>query len=239
MTFESNYAIATAARSHWLKNCESVFSQWEAKLRPITTHTCDLSRALSKLQVIARNSDSLIALFGPAVFGRSNYFGICFSTVILKTAQINAQCGLKIVLVRTVVSVSTGSFKKWRRQRQRQRHKSMIWLVEWGKITVLHVRHAFPCNFMIWSAKGHETIFEILTTTRHRTEPKIFHSLPLQENHSCQASESALRLFCTTWPTWNGRKTLNLTQISLLMWRFRCSRRRGILKSLFGKNFLW
>ena len=38
--------------------------------------------------------------------------------------------------------------KIWRRQRQRQRHKSMIWLVEWRKIIVLHVRHAFWCNVL-------------------------------------------------------------------------------------------
>ena len=33
-------------------------------------------------------------------------------------------------------------FKIWGRQRQqqRQRHKPMIWLVEWGKIIVLHVQ---------------------------------------------------------------------------------------------------
>ena len=40
----------------------------------------------------------------------------------------------------------TGEFKIWRRQRQRQRHKSMIWLVVWGKIIVLHVQHAFWCH---------------------------------------------------------------------------------------------
>ena len=34
----------------------------------------------------------------------------------------------------------------WWRQRQRQRHRSMIWLVERRKIIVLHVRHAFWCN---------------------------------------------------------------------------------------------
>ena len=38
--------------------------------------------------------------------------------------------------------------KIWRRQRQRQRHKSMIWLVEWRKIIVLHVQHAFWCNVL-------------------------------------------------------------------------------------------
>ena len=32
--------------------------------------------------------------------------------------------------------------KQGRQQRKRQRQKTMLWLVEWGKITVLHVRHA-------------------------------------------------------------------------------------------------
>lgn len=35
------------------------------------------------------------------------------------------------------------SSKKWRRQRRPQHHKSMIWLVERGKIIMLHVEHAF------------------------------------------------------------------------------------------------
>ena len=39
-------------------------------------------------------------------------------------------------------------FKKWRRQRQRQGQKSMIWLVEWRKIMMLHVQHAFWCNVL-------------------------------------------------------------------------------------------
>ena len=39
-------------------------------------------------------------------------------------------------------------FKIWRRQRQRQCHKSMIPLVEWRKMIVLHVRHAFWCNVL-------------------------------------------------------------------------------------------
>ena len=39
-------------------------------------------------------------------------------------------------------------------------------------------------------------------------------------------------LFCTTWPTWNHRKTINLTQSSILMWRFRCSSRRSLLNYL-------
>ena len=45
--------------------------------------------------------------------------------------------------------------KKW--QHQGQGHitdKSMIWLVEWGKIIMLHVQDAFWCNtFLTFSAK--------------------------------------------------------------------------------------
>ena len=47
------------------------------------------SRALSKLQVIARNSDWFIALFVPVVIGRSYYFGTGFSTVIWKLLWCN------------------------------------------------------------------------------------------------------------------------------------------------------
>ena len=39
-------------------------------------------------------------------------------------------------------------------------------------------------------------------------------------------------IICTTWPTWHNRKRLNLTQSSILMWRFRFSCRRGFLNSL-------
>ena len=37
---------------------------------------------------------------------------------------------------------------KWRQQWQQPFHKSVIWLIEWGKILVLHVRQAFWCNFL-------------------------------------------------------------------------------------------
>ena len=45
------------------------------KPKTIAPCTCDSSRALSELQVIARNSDWFIALFAPVVIGRRNYFG--------------------------------------------------------------------------------------------------------------------------------------------------------------------
>ena len=65
------------------KISSQLFSQWEAKSKPIITYTRDLSRALRKLQVVAQNSDSFIVQFAPAMW--SDYFLICFSIVILKT----------------------------------------------------------------------------------------------------------------------------------------------------------
>ena len=41
-----------------------------------------ISRTLSKLQVIAWNSDKFITLFAPVVIGQSHDFAIGFSTVI-------------------------------------------------------------------------------------------------------------------------------------------------------------
>ena len=46
------------------------------------------SSALSKLQIIARNSDWFITLFAAVVIGRSDYFGIGFSTVICKPLYV-------------------------------------------------------------------------------------------------------------------------------------------------------
>ena len=50
----------------------------EAKSKPIAPCARDFSRALSKLQVIPRNSDWFTALFVPVEIGRSNYFGFGF-----------------------------------------------------------------------------------------------------------------------------------------------------------------
>ena len=83
MTVESNYVIAIATLSDWLKRLPPVFQPMRsAKPRPIAPCTRDFSRALSELQVIARNCDWFIALFAPVVIGRSNCFGFGFSTVI-------------------------------------------------------------------------------------------------------------------------------------------------------------
>ena len=83
MTVESNHAIAIATRSDWIKNLAVVFQPIEnAKPKPIAPCTRDFSRALSKLQGIARNSDWFIAQFASVVIRRSNSFVIGFWTVI-------------------------------------------------------------------------------------------------------------------------------------------------------------
>ena len=88
----------------------------------------------------------------------------------------------------------------------------------------------FCCNF--WRSLPNDDVkFSFLRFWRQR-EPaavNIFHSLPLHDNHSWQARESAFHLFYTLWPAWNHRKTLNLTQSSIFMWLFRCSSRRCFL----------
>ena len=61
-----------------LKISHQFFNQREVNPKPIVLCTCDFSRALSKLQVISRNSDWFIALFAAIVIGRSNNFGVDF-----------------------------------------------------------------------------------------------------------------------------------------------------------------
>ena len=82
MTVESNYVIAIATLSEWLKRLASVFQPIYAKPKPTAPCTRDFSCASSELHVIARNCDWFIALSAPVVIGRSNCFGFGFSTVI-------------------------------------------------------------------------------------------------------------------------------------------------------------
>ena len=71
MTVESNYVIAIATLSDWLKRLAPVFQPMRSKTETNRTMHCthDISRALSELQVIARNCDWFIALFAPLVIG--------------------------------------------------------------------------------------------------------------------------------------------------------------------------
>ena len=57
-------------------------------------------------------------------------------------------------------------------------------------------------------------------------------SLPLNENHSCQASKSALHLFCTTRPT-------NLMQSSISMIHFGCSSCHSFFNSPIMYQAYW
>ena len=82
MTVQSNYMIATATLSDWLKRLAPIFGSMRSKTKTNRTCTRDFSRALSELQVIARNCDWFIAMFAPVVIGRSNCYGFGFSTVI-------------------------------------------------------------------------------------------------------------------------------------------------------------
>ena len=79
MTFESNYVTAIATFSDWFKNLVPVYQPMKRKSKT-NRDFHDFSRALSKLHENATNLDWFIAMFAPAVIGRSNYFGISFLT---------------------------------------------------------------------------------------------------------------------------------------------------------------
>ena len=82
MTVESNYVIAMATLSDWLKRLAPVFQPMRSKTKANRTMYGDFSRALSELQVIAGSCDWFITLSAPVVIGRSYCFGFGFSTVI-------------------------------------------------------------------------------------------------------------------------------------------------------------
>ena len=83
MTVESNYVIAIATLSDWLKRLALVFQPMRrSKTKTNRTMCTSVSRTLSELQVIARNCDWFIALPAPVVIGRSDCLGLGFSTVI-------------------------------------------------------------------------------------------------------------------------------------------------------------
>ena len=98
------------------------------------------------------------------------------------------------------------------------------------KTAAKETRQTTTWNFHICSCHGRFLNSLILGSDDDASPQQlIFHSSPLHENHSCQASERALCLFWTTWPTWDHRTTLHQTQSSILIRRFHCSGRRGKL----------
>ena len=110
----------------------------------------------------------------------------------------------------------------------------MIWLVEWGKVIVLHVRHAFWCN--LWRSLPED---DVKFWRQRKPAAIIFHSLPFHKSHSCQINKSALHLLRITWQTCNNRKTVNPTQSSILMCCFRCWNRHRFLNSLLISGKKW
>ena len=68
--------------SDWLKSVAPVFQPMRSKAKPIAPCARDYALALSKLQVIVRNSDWFITLFAPVVIGLNDYFCFGFSKVI-------------------------------------------------------------------------------------------------------------------------------------------------------------
>ena len=75
--------------SDWLKNLAPVFQPMRCESKPTAPCTHDFSRALSKLQVIASNSDWFIALFALVVIGWNDFFGLGVLTVIWKQLYQN------------------------------------------------------------------------------------------------------------------------------------------------------
>ena len=82
MTVESNFTIAIATLSDWLKSLAPVYQPTRGKPKPIATCTRDFSRVLSNLHGIGTNLDWFVGLFARALIGRSNYVGIGFTTLI-------------------------------------------------------------------------------------------------------------------------------------------------------------
>ena len=78
MTVESNYLIAIATLSDWLKRLPPVFQPMRSKTK--TNRTMYAQFVLSEVHVITRNRDWFIAPSSPVVIGRSNCFGFGFST---------------------------------------------------------------------------------------------------------------------------------------------------------------
>ena len=75
MTVESNYVIAIATLSDWLKRLAPLFQSMRIKTKPNRAMHASFFQRFERVQVIARNCDWFIALFAPVVIGRSNCFG--------------------------------------------------------------------------------------------------------------------------------------------------------------------
>ena len=107
---------------------------------------------------LTRNTPSLISsqsILRNSSSATSSYNSNDVMILFIKTIAWSLRC----LIVR--------EFKIWRRQSQRQRHKSIIWLVEWRKIIVRHVWHAFW--EMFWRSLANDDVkFSYLRFWRQR-----------------------------------------------------------------------
>ena len=107
MSFEGSCTIAIATLCDWLKNLAPVLSTNETRNQNQSQPcTRDFSRALSKSQITARNSDWFITLIVPVVIGRSNYFGIGSSTVcsctdVILSMSLGENCPKELCVLST------------------------------------------------------------------------------------------------------------------------------------------
>ena len=131
----------------------------------------------------------------------------CSSAPVLEELVFSAiDCKIKLLLATR--SSTIGSLRNDESNRNDiATNQWFDWLNEKIEMIVLHVRHAFYCQ-TTWN-------FHICDSDDNTNpQQKIFHSFPLHENPSCQASESTLpssstlRLVCMTWPTWLIAKLL-------------------------------
>ena len=124
---------------------------------------------------------------------------------------------------------------KWRRERQRQRRKSMIWLVECGKIIACCTCGTLFGAIFWRSLPNDDVKFSYLSFWRQQEPAAVnlsFSAITWKPFVPIKWKDTSSILY--TWTTWNNRKALNRTQSSILMWRFRCSCRRCLAER--GKN---
>ena len=98
MPVETSNAITISTLSDWFKNHASVFQPMRSDTKSNRTLYAPFSSSFEQVEGIARNSDWFMALFLPViVIGRSNYFGISFSTRICKQLYLRClfHCGSK------------------------------------------------------------------------------------------------------------------------------------------------
>ena len=108
----------------------------------------------------------------------------------------------------------------------------MIWLVGWGKIIVLHVRHALSHNSLTWFVKLQREIskFKVLMTTWTHNSKYFVLYLILRRSYPSTCS-----VICQQYRTRaksNNRKVVTIVQRFIFEWRFICRSRRGCLSSL-------